>query len=354
VSRGPAPLLGRSFVHPAFDYLLIGGGLSLGVALLASLHPAERGPLVPERFGAWMLLAANSAHFAASTVRLYTKPGAVQALPFLSTVFPVLSLAVLTLCIAFAETIGAQLRALYLTWSPYHYAAQAYGLGVAYSYRSGCLLGRRDKALLRWACLLPFFYAFFSYADWGVGVEWLVPESVLRLPAFDAGRQALLRFLAAAVFVAPAALFLGVRRQPTTPLPLIVPLLLLANGVWWVVLVYLQAFYLAAIFHAIQYLAIVMIFHVKDQTARPGNRQGPLSHAVWFYGVSLALGYGLFHCLPAGFVAAGFGWVESSILVAAAINVHHFVVDAYIWHFRPGEGNRRIVDVPEAAGPVPA
>jgi hypothetical protein len=347
-------LLGRSFVHPAFDYLLIGGALSLGVALLASVQPAERGPLVPERWGAWMLLAANSAHFAASTVRLYTKPGAVQALPFLSTVFPALSLAALLLCIAFAETLGVQLRALYLTWSPYHYAAQAYGLSVAYSVRSGCLLGRRDKALLRWACLLPFCYAFFSYADWGVGVEWVVPDALLRLPAFEAARQTLLRILAPAIFLAPAALFAWVRRRPNTPLPLIVPLLLVANGVWWVVLVYLQAFYLAAIFHAIQYLAIVMIFHVKDQTALAGNRRGPLYHALWFYGVSLALGYGLFHCLPAGFVAAGFGWVESSILVAAAINVHHFVVDAYIWHFRPGESNRRILDAPGAASPVAA
>jgi hypothetical protein len=347
-ARARSQLLGRSFVHPAFDGLLIGGGLSLAVTLLAFLQPAERGALVPERLGAWLLLAANSAHFAASTVRLYTKPGAVQALPFLSTVFPALSLGVLTLCIAFAETLGAQLRALYLTWSPYHYAAQAYGLGVAYSYRSGCLLAARDKRLLRLTCLLPFFYAFLSHADWGVGVEWLLPEAWLRLPAVANARDGLLAGLSVAIFAAPAALFAWVWRRPSGPMPWIVPMLLVANGVWWVLLLSLQAFYLAAIFHAIQYLAIVMIFHVRDQTARPENRRGPLAHALGFYAASLALGYGLFHCLPAGFVAAGFGWVESSILVAAAINVHHFVVDAYIWHFRPGEGNRRIIDVPEA------
>jgi hypothetical protein len=282
-------------------------------------------------------------------VRLYTKPGAVQALPFLSTVFPALSLGVLALCLAFAETLGAQLRALYLTWSPYHYAAQAYGLSVAYSYRAGCLIAPRDKRLLRLACLLPFFYAFLSHADWGVGVEWLLPDAWLRLSAVAAARDGLLAGLAVGIFAAPLALSAWVWRAPSGPLPLIVPLLLVSNGVWWVLLLSWQAFYLAAIFHAVQYLAIVMIFHVRDQTALPGNRRGPLYHALWFYASSLVLGYGLFHCLPAGFVAAGFGWVESSILVAAAINVHHFVVDAYIWHFRPGEGNRRIVDVPEAA-----
>lgn len=33
---------------------------------------------------------------------------------------------------------------------------------------------------------------------------------------------------------------------------------------------------------------------------------------------------------PHAFVLAGFGFVESAMLVTAAINAHHFIVDAYI------------------------
>jgi hypothetical protein len=78
-------------------------------------------------------------------------------------------------------------------------------------------------------------------------------------------------------------------------------------------------------------------------------------HALWFYGASLALGYALFHALPRAFTLAGFGMVESMLLVIAAINVHHFIVDAYIWKLRPGDSNRRVVDAGAAPPqPVPA
>ena len=53
--------------------------------------------------------------------------------------------------------------------------------------------------------------------------------------------------------------------------------------------------------------------------------------------------------LPPGFVMSGFGPVESMVLVVAAINLHHFVVDAFIWRLKSGEGNRRIVEGEPAA-----
>jgi hypothetical protein len=43
--------------------------------------------------------------------------------------------------------------------------------------------------------------------------------------------------------------------------------------------------------------------------------------------------------------------VESVLLVVAAINIHHFIVDAYIWRLKPGDRNRQIV---EDRVPVPA
>ncbi len=119
-------------------------------------------------------------------------------------------------------------------------------------------------------------------------------------------------------------------------------LAVLANGVWWVVLDYLRAFFWATIFHGLQYLVIADIFHIRDQTALPENRRGPLYHAGRFYLLSLALGYGLFYCWPYAFVLTGFGLAESVLLVAAAINIHHFIVDARIWRLAPGDGNRAI------------
>ncbi len=150
-------LQGRCFVHPLLDYLLIGGGLSLLVTLVVVMNRQQ-----PNLFDAgtlaWIVLFSNGAHFAASTVRLYTKPGAAASMPFLSKIVPPVIIILMTLCLVYAGRVGGLLDTLYLTWSPYHYAAQAYGLAVMYSYRSGCNLEATDKKLLRWVCMIPFFY----------------------------------------------------------------------------------------------------------------------------------------------------------------------------------------------------
>ena len=348
-------LLGKSFVHPLFDYLLIGGGLSLLVATLVvwsapvdSQGVAKNLPM-HIRF-AWIpvvILLSNSAHFASSTVRLYSKPGTFQALPFLTMGFPLVCLLVTTACMMYPGDLGAHLNSLYLTWSPYHYAAQAYGLAVMYSYRSGCQLSLNDKRLLRWTSMLPFF--FMCVGGEGVGLYWVLPEAWMAHPSVDGGVMFFKRWIfPLLIFALPVALFFKIWVSDQKPLPLISLLILITNGCWFITFNYLQAFTLATIFHGIQYLSIVLIFHVRDQKQRPTNRYGTLYHVLWFYGVSLVLGYGLFHCLPWAYRLAGFGVVESMLLVAAAINIHHFIVDAYIWKLGKKDSNRTIVDSEQA------
>jgi hypothetical protein len=333
-------LLGRTFGPALFDYLLIGGGLSLlwtGVILWT--------PIGPTRVGAGdlalIILLANSTHFAASTVRLYTMPDAVHKMPRLTLVFPLVTLAVLTLAIAGVDEGGGNLYALYLTWSPYHFAAQAFGLAVMYSYRSGCMLSALDKRLLRWACLMPFFHSFLAGA--GSGASWLLPADWLGLPAVGMTRDALRSALRVLVFVAPLLVFAKVWRSGRS-MPLISLMVVLANGVWWITLTHAHAFLWATVFHGIQYLMIVIVFHTREQMALPGNRHGPLYHSLWFYGVCLVLAYALFRLVPLGYVWAGFGYTESLLLVVAAINLHHFIVDGFIWRLGRGGSNRRIVD----------
>src|SRR5262249_13743482 len=81
--RRPAFDPGRPFLHAAFDYLVIGGGLSIVVlgALQSGAIPSLNQVL--ERNMWAIVFFANSAHFAASTVRLYTKPGALKDFRFL-------------------------------------------------------------------------------------------------------------------------------------------------------------------------------------------------------------------------------------------------------------------------------
>lgn len=339
--RAPRIVVGRCFVNPAFDYLLIGGGLSLIFTIVVLMDP--RLSSIPLEMVAAVGLLGGSAHFAASTVRLYTKPGSLRAWPLLTMAFPLVMLALLSLAIAFPETAGQNFQSLYLTWSPYHYAAQAYGLAVMYGYRSGCALRDADKRLLRWVSLLPFVYNF-TFGS-GVGLHWLIPNPWLTAyPSVIAAMNSLLVLLPVLVFTTPVLLYFKIQRSSSGPVPIISMMTVVSNGIWFIVLQPLDAFMWATVFHAVQYLAIVIIFHVREQTALPDNRRSPGQHAVIFYGTSLLLGYGLFQCLPLAYVFAGFGAVESTLMVVAAINIHHFIVDGFIWRFKTGGRNRYVAE----------
>lgn len=189
--------------------------------------------------------------------------------------------------------------------------------------------------------MLPFVYAFVG--DKGSGLHWLLPQSVLEHRAFDAVHLFLINTLPAGCMVAAGLLFVKVALSRSGFMPIISILMLVANAAWWCFLPQ-AAFVWATIFHGIQYLVIVTIFHVKDQMSQPGNQRSTLYYVATFYGLSLLLGYGLFSCLPWGFVMVGFGMVESIILSVAAINIHHFIVDAYIWRLKSGDRNRKIVE----------
>jgi hypothetical protein len=340
--------LGRTFVSPAFDLLLVGGGLSLMVLGYLSVYP-ESAFLGAVQKNAWLLVwLSNSAHFAGSTVRLYTKPGSFETTPFATMGLPIVTLAVLGFGLLWPEPIGQSLQALYLTWSPYHYAAQSYGLAVMYAYRSGGL-GDRQKSLLRFTAMLPFLYMFLS-SD-GAGLAWLLPGSVLSQPDAAQARVAISRLALGGGLALPAIAYGLSLRPGARRLPLISLSALVANSVWLTLLSQRPALIgLVTVFHGIQYLAILTIFHARERRRLDPEGPSGLVHGLRFYAVCLGLGYLLFQVWPWAGVLVGFGYAESVIVSAAVVNIHHFVVDGYIWRLR---GDRNYATVDEAS-PVAA
>ena len=337
---------GRPFVHPVFDYLLIGGGLSLLV--LADLKRGSASVLTPWlKQNLWTLvLFSNSAHFAASTVRLYTKPGSFQSLRFLTMGLPLVSLLVLGVFLFFAGALGPHLQSLYLTWSPYHYAAQAYGLAIMYAYRSGESWGAREKRWMRVACFLPFLHVFLVAS--GSGLDWLWPGAKLQ-PAMAAARAAAVRGLWAASLALPLCVFFWHQARGSKRLPLISLFIMGSNAVWLIGMSYVDtSAWISAvtICHGIQYLAIVLIFHVRERVRLPGNARPWWQHAAGFYLACLVLGYLLFQAWPFAFVMLGFTFADSVILVISVVNVHHFVVDAFIWRLRRDPNYAVVAPVP--------
>jgi len=347
------PIVGRTFVHPLFDYLVVGGGLSLPVVALVLVHGVSIGGPgsllgAPAGLLAALIIVSNNAHFAASSLRLYTRPGAIRHWPVLTLAVPLLALGVGSAAIVLPEPAGFALWILFQLWVPYHYSAQAYGLAAMYAYRSGAELGAGERRLLRWACFMPFVWSLLQLqGPTGQVLRYLGHADLPLLGPLRAGASGA---LAAAALLLPLAAFAYLVGRRGIALPAISLLLVVTNAVWWVLLMPLDAFFWATVFHGLQYLAIVTIFHVKDRLRAPGNGHGAAYHAVLFYGANLAVGYALFELWPHAYALAGYNLQKSILLVAAVVNVHHFLVDAYIWRLRRDPNYKTVVE----AAPVAA
>ena len=337
------PVFGRPFFHPVVDLLFICGGFSLPFLLVM-----QSDTLAFELKGASMvalLVVFNYAHFASSTVRLYTKHGAAASHRFLAYGFPVVALVVTFLAIGFPERIGQHFTALVLTWSPFHYAAQAYGLALMYSYRSGKMFSPIEKRWLFWICMLPFIRALLNIDDTSIaqmmgvaGVAWLLPESLLTEGSVLAGG---LRWLVAGMtplaYILPIAYACFGRAR----LPVVALVLVLVNALWLTAYSLFDAVVWATVAHSVQYLFIVSYAHSKDTTDVSGRKRSERRPMLHFYLISMLTGPVLFIALPMLIHAAGlaFGqpWEMSHVylMVVAAINLHHFIVNGYIWRSKP-------------------
>ena len=327
-------LVGKTFMHPLIDYLLVGGGITIPIFTAFYFFPA----LAPVSPPIYVFLLINGAHFAASTLRLYTKPGARQEFPFLSWGFPVVCLLAVALGL-YWPVLGSNLSALYFTWSPYHYAAQTYGLAVMYAMRSGAKLDLKDKAQIWWVCLLPFLYALFTSKDGGLA--WFVSrETIATVPGLSLAYDGVVGVLSLAIILLPLSLFWQLHRSRGKNVPLISLLLQVTNGIWWLTTDYLSAFWWTTAFHSIQYLIIVVVQHVKEQMGRENVKLGrfhtPLFHGAWFYGLSFVLAGFLFFAVPVTiYVPMGFDPGQSILMMTVIINLHHFIVDGFIWRNKP-------------------
>jgi hypothetical protein len=318
--------LGRTFISPALDVLLIGGALSLPVALAA--HVAGY------RFDVvhlWQIvLLATYAHVAASLLRLYSSPGVARRRPVLSVGFPfAMALATGAVVLASAQTAD-RLGGMYIMLSSYHYAAQAYGLALMYVYRSGGSLSPREKRFIHLACLATFFYSVLGPSS---GLASIVPVSVYTTwPAVEVVRRGLRALLLLALVGAPLSLA-AYRQRRGQPLPMMSLVIIYTNALWWVLFVATEAFAWAALSHGVQYLAIAMVFHVKDAREKQPGRHGAFYFALTFYVACVALAYGLYYGLPALYAMTWWRFDHSatSLRIALMLNVHHIVIDGFIW-----------------------
>ncbi len=229
---------------------------------------------------------------------------------------------------------------IYLTWSPWHYSGQNYGLFMMFARRAGAKPSQDERQALYAVFLLSYAILFLSFHT-GVSGDPLFIS--LGLPE---------RFSTPAVAVLAVA-FLGFSVFGLSRLarqvgwkPLLPALTLFSTQFVWFLLPtaitlaeglrITQSRYsngVLAVMHSAQYLWITSYYARREANAEAGSRWRPLA----YFGVLIVGGIALF--IPGPWLASRifhYDFTASFLLFTALVNIHHFILDGAIWKLRDG------------------
>jgi tetratricopeptide (TPR) repeat protein len=313
---------------PVVDLLVGCGLLALPLGLLFSVVPAEQTSWLVVGTSA-LAVVVNGPHYAATIVRaLHHDRRARVVLAVASVVAVVAAVAAHVWPLLLAALFTA-----YVTWSPWHYATQNHGVGVLLLARAG---GPPTTAGERRALKAAHVIAALAAI---AAIHTGLSEAFLR----RLGLSPDVAFAAAVVAAIAAVLLTGgvlwrLRRRGASATALLTTAALVSTSlVWFVVpgvmeagssLIYVSG--AAALLHCAQYLWITIF--VEGRMAHVTGRR---FDGLAFFGTVVALGVGLFTAGP-WLVSRGFGYdlIVSLMILQAVVNLHHFVVDAFVWKFR--------------------
>jgi len=364
-SSTPVALAGttrtRWISRPVIDLAVGCGGWSLPVLLLAYVlidSAADRWAVV---FYALALLC-NYPHYMATVHRAYAQLDDRQAY----RVFTHYVTAVIVSLAVAAHVRPALLPWLftaYVMWSPWHYAAQNFGLSMMFLRRADVVVSRRERRWLHSSFVASYVLLLAAFNQ-GASRDRVVLS--LELPDSMAWT---IQAASALVFVGGSLLAFGSLARRTTLKALVPPLVLCSTQALWFVVPVLvsqlsvipgaQFSYSAgalALMHSAQYLWITQHYAQRESI----RRAGPSGWNRPRYWALLVIG-GVALFIPVPWAASLIGHVDftsSVLIVAAAVNVHHFVLDGVVWKLRDVRVSQALVsteDGPRIPGsPTPS
>lgn len=350
---GPWPdlLLGCGVGYAAIFAALVFAGPEMRLAI-----PFALGPLV--------LLVTGTPHYGATLLRVYETRRDRRAYSFFS-VWASAGIAALFVASLTAPLIGSLMLTLMLTWSPWHYSGQNYGIALMFLRRGGVPISPGLKRTIYASFFLSFLLTFLAvhgerpsgqYAPTGFGGS---AYRFLPLGIPDDWRNLAMAICGVAYGVAIVTAAIGLLR--VARLRQLAPTFVLAatQSLWFAVPTLARhyavmqgveplgethtayAFMWVAVGHSVQYLWITHTYARRSQPAPAPGRS-------FYLGKCLLAGAAIW-TVPALILAPGaLGAVPYdlglSALVSSAVNLHHFVLDGAIWKLRQGRVARVLID----------
>jgi tetratricopeptide (TPR) repeat protein len=354
----------RGWVFGALPDLLLGCGL--GYLLLAggaTLLAADPAALLP-----WAILLATLTgmpHYGATLLRVYERRADRRRYAFFA-VWATLAIWATFVAGVYERTLGSLFVTLYLTWSPWHYTGQNYGLAVLFLRKRGIDVAPATKRWIHASFVASYLLVFLAMhgvtpqVGYGSGLPADPLEHGYRFVSLAIPAPVVtLLFPAVGIAYLGASLVAAARLRRAAAGRALAPALALGatQAAWFVVpasVAYatgvdprhqvLFFFAWVAVGHQVQYLWITTWYAA-------GRR--PLSERAAYLGKTLLAGAGIWTFPALVFSPALLGTVSYDLglflLISAAVNLHHFVLDGAIWKLRDGRVARILLGRPEPA-----
>jgi tetratricopeptide (TPR) repeat protein len=229
---------------------------------------------------------------------------------------------------------------LYVTWSPWHYSGQNYGILMMFARRAGAQPTNPGRRALYAAFLLSYAILFVSFHT-GPSTDPLFLS--LNLPGVVSSQ---LLIALAIAFVACSAYALSRLIGQAGWRAMVPSLTLFSTQFLWFLLPTVlslgdgfhvpQSRYstgVLAVMHSAQYLWITSYYARREANAEGGQNWRPLA----YFAVLVAGGIALF--VPGPWITSHvfhFDFTRSFLIFTALVNLHHFILDGAIWKLRDG------------------
>jgi tetratricopeptide (TPR) repeat protein len=282
-----------------------------------------------------LALLVNYPHYMATIYRAYRTRediGRYRAVTVYCTIF------LLALLIAAHQfyTLAPWLVTIYLTWSPWHYMGQNFGLMMMFVHRNELKVSRKDRNAL-WIAFIASYLLIFLRVHAAPSTDPFVIS--LGLPSY---LLETLRIPLTAVFFV-GAIPLGRLIRQAGWKPMLAPLTLYITQFLWAVLptilLFLNRFGVPQVAYSVALLAIMHCAQYLWITNYYARREAQAGSAAWHwqtYFATLVIG-GIALFVPGPWLASyafGRDFTISVLIFTAVVNIHHFVLDGAIWKLR--------------------
>ena len=337
-SEGTAPA--SPWIYSPWLDLVVGcGAWSAPLLLISYLSIASSARAWSVAFYA-LALFFNYPHYMATIYRAYHREEDFHKYRIFTV--HITALIVLTLVLAHSWVrILPWIFTIYLTWSPWHYSGQNYGLFMMFARRAGAKPSEAVRRALYGAFIASYLILFLGFHT-GASADPLFIS--LGIPAMVSRWE---QILLAVAFVMLAGFGLSRLARDTGWRKLLPSLTLFSSQFLWFVLpagvslikglAVPQSRYstgVLAVMHSAQYLWITSYYARREaggESSRPWR--------AWaYFGVLIAGGIALF--VPGPWLASRVfhhDFTTSFLIFTALVNIHHFLLDGAIWKLRDGK-----------------